>query len=979
MSNLPLREDEQILVEVRRELEQAWLEQMPSYFFRLTSETEKVIWLNSLLIYRYTGAAVALRKDNMLYQVGEVAPQNLIRNLEKIQDEDILGGAIYRSQKPIWEGGEIVEFLRFELWQPEEGEPQHGVTDEELKDVAWDVVQETLGNLTGSWHDEETLRSWLKGFARGFVQNSSPERLAGFLALYLRCREEDSLLVRSQIFWKSDRSGEGFNRILIGTVNPPPTGFILRLARIFERANLRLNRIIVSTAVPPGEEQTQENWIGLSGFYITDHEQKPLLPGDPRYERLMVELSNARLSVLGNAREGGEMPWPLTAAGSWEQNVQRVCAEFLELAFGAVRPLNFNRDSILHAFIQYPVLAEALTLYFHTRCHPWERRKDSEETSLADLEKQLEELNTGVASEDNAVRTVYRGAIAFIASIRRTNFFRDEKAAYSFSLDPEVIRYFEEGAPLYEEIPQSLIYITAADFSGFHVAFSNHARGGLRTVLPRNVLRHQVARRGLLKECYDLAWTQHFKNKDIPEGGAKGIILTRPGVPQRPCQRSFVREFISLMIAREAPERASDMPELKPGGSTLFLGPDENMTNDMIIWIDDFSAKRGTQAGPALMSGHPSQGINHKQYGVTSQGVFAYLEEGLRHLGIEPAQQTFRVKYSGGPDGDVAGNGIRLLIENYPDTAKIVAITDGTGFGHDPEGLNAGELMRLFREGKGIGEFSPVYLGKQGRLLVLSRESQGAPVLYTCREGKAEQEALDPNAANRLHQRGLHEVEAEAFIPAGGRPNTLDETNWHWFLKEGKPTTPLIVEGANLYFTTRARQEIEAKGVLIFKDSSANKCGVITSSYEEVGLLLMGPARFSKLLPEFIPDLMQLLQERARQEARWLLEHYQKGVAEKSLSILSADYSNQVRARRAEIAEQVREDFHKLEQELARQKVSDKQIEDPEQKRLFDAFKAYIPARFLQEVSPFEAWDRLSSDHRLAIIALQLANPLPQH
>ena len=122
MSNLPLREDEQILVEVRRELEQAWLEQMPSYFFRLTSETEKVIWLNSLLIYRYTGAAVALRKDNMLYQVGEVAPQNLVRNLEKIQDEDILGGVIYRSQNPLWEGGEIVEFSRFELWQREDGE-----------------------------------------------------------------------------------------------------------------------------------------------------------------------------------------------------------------------------------------------------------------------------------------------------------------------------------------------------------------------------------------------------------------------------------------------------------------------------------------------------------------------------------------------------------------------------------------------------------------------------------------------------------------------------------------------------------------------------------------------------------------------------------------------------------------------------------------------------------------------------------------
>lgn len=975
MSNLPLREDEQILVEVRRELEQAWLEQMPSYFFRLTSETEKVIWLNSLLIYRYTGAAVALRKENMLYQVGEVAPQNLVRNLEKIQDEDILGAAIYRSQNPLWEGGEIVEFSRFELWQPEDGERGQGVEEKELANVSWDVVQETLGNLTGNWYEEEVLRDWLKGFARGFVQNSSPERLAGFLALYLRCRSEDSLLVRSQIFWKSDRSGEGFNRILIGAANPPPTGFILRLARIFERANLRLNRITVSTAVPPGEEQTPENWIGLSGFYITDHEQKPLLPGDTRYERLMFELRNARLSILGNARTESQAPWPLANAGSWEQNFYRVCAEFLELTFRSVLPLNFNRDSILHALNHYSELAEALALYFYTRCNPWERRKESAETSLTDLQAQLEELNTGVASEDNAVRTTYRAAIAFISSIRRTNFFREEKAAYSFSLEPEIIRHFPEGIPLYEEIPQSLIYITGPDFSGFHVAFSNHARGGLRTVLPRNVLRHQVARRGLLKECYDLSWTQHFKNKDIPEGGAKGIILTRPGIPQRPCQRAFVREFISLMIARESPERAPDMPELKPGGSTLFLGPDENMTNDMIIWIDKFSAEQGTLAGPALMSGHPSQGINHKQYGVTSQGVFAYLEEGLRFLGIEPATQPFRVKYSGGPDGDVAGNGIRLLIENYPDTARIVAITDGTGFGYDPHGLNPDELMRLFREGKGVGEFKPSALGAEARLLVLSRESKNPPVLYTNRSGEVEQEVLDPNAANRLHQRGLHEVEAEAFIPAGGRPNTLDDHNWQWFLRDGKPTSPLIVEGANLYFTAGARSALEAAGTLIFKDSSANKCGVITSSYEELGLLLMGPERFSGLLPKFIPDLMQLLQARSRQEARWLLEHYQKGVPEKSLAFLSGVYSNQVRTNREQIAEQIRETFYELELTLDKQKGNNKKIEDTEQQRLFAAFTAYIPDRFLDEVTSYEAWERLSSDHRLAIIALQLANP----
>ena len=72
----------------------------------------------------------------------------------------------------------------------------------------------------------------------------------------------------------------------------------------------------------------------------------------------------------------------------------------------------------------------------------------------------------------------------------------------------------------------------------------------------------------------------------------------------------------------------------------------------------------------------------------------------------------------------------------------------------------------------------------------------------------------------------------DAFIPAGGRPNTIDMNNYRHFLTpEGKPSAPLIVEGANLFVTTLAREALfKEAGVVIVKDSSANKAGVITSS-----------------------------------------------------------------------------------------------------------------------------------------------------
>lgn len=47
----------------------------------------------------------------------------------------------------------------------------------------------------------------------------------------------------------------------------------------------------------------------------------------------------------------------------------------------------------------------------------------------------------------------------------------------------------------------------------------------------------------------------------------------------------------------------------------------------------------------------------------------------------------------------------------------------------------------------------------------------------------------------RMRNSMVFRVKSDAFVPAGGRPNTIDGTNWRQFLgADGKPTSPLIVE-----------------------------------------------------------------------------------------------------------------------------------------------------------------------------------------
>jgi glutamate dehydrogenase len=76
-------------------------------------------------------------------------------------------------------------------------------------------------------------------------------------------------------------------------------------------------------------------------------------------------------------------------------------------------------------------------------------------------------------------------------------------------------------------------------------------------------------------------------------------------------------------------------------------------------------------------------------------------------------------------------------------------------------------------------------------------------------------------ARNSMHNR----LVADAFISAGGRPNTIDKNNYHHFLMpDGKPSAPLIVEGANLFLTAEAQEALfEEAGVTIVKDSSPTR------------------------------------------------------------------------------------------------------------------------------------------------------------
>jgi len=91
------------------------------------------------------------------------------------------------------------------------------------------------------------------------------------------------------------------------------------------------------------------------------------------------------------------------------------------------------------------------------------------------------------------------------------------------------------------------------------------------------------------------------------------------------------------------------------------------------------------------------------------------------------------------------------------------------------------------------------------------------------------------------------EVVADFFVPCGGRPDSINTSNVDkLFLPNGKCRFKYIVEGANLFISEPARRVLIDAGVIIFKDSSANKGGVTSSSFEVLAALSLNDAEFKE-------------------------------------------------------------------------------------------------------------------------------------
>ncbi|KAG1869058.1 Glutamate/Leucine/Phenylalanine/Valine dehydrogenase-domain-containing protein [Suillus subalutaceus] len=422
---------------------------------------------------------------------------------------------------------------------------------------------------------------------------------------------------------------------------------------------------------------------------------------------------------------------------------------------------------------------------------------------------------------------VLESFLIFNKHVLKTNFYQPTKVALSFRLAPNFLPQGEYPTPLF-----GMFLVIGNEFRGFHIRFRDVARGGIRIVMSRNEENYMINKRMLFDENYGLAATQSLKNKDIPEGGAKGTILPSLGAPPRRCFEKYIDAIIDLLIPNHSSGIKERHVDLYGKEEWLFFGPDEG-TADMMDWAALHARDRGAETWwKTFTTGKSAEllgGVPHDTYGMTSLSIRQYVLGIYKQFAMRETDIT-KVQ-TGGPDGDLGSNEILLSSD------KTVAIIDGSGVLADPVGINRKELVRLAKLRLPVSHFDKTKLSKDGYLVKVEEQDVKLP------SGEV---VLDGNDfRNGAHFR----FKADLFVPCGGRPEAVNISNVAALTDtEGKPHFKYIVEGANLFFTQQARLHLEKRRVVMFKDSSANKGGVTSSSLEVLAGLALTTQEYLDLM-----------------------------------------------------------------------------------------------------------------------------------
>ena len=856
-----------------------WLiNHMHPYFF-ITFGPEKEALLNLCINLHTLGEnhQLTLRDTDAKLVIATLnKPGTLFRTLNALTDKAIIYEEMVHSNANLPGQGCQLEIQKFHFLTNKE--IQEPISFFRGKGRIRKALQEHYPQF--NFREFDTIFSYFLGNNPDYVMLSPAIRVARAMWLYQSAIRQGGAFL--DIEPTLDERGREESRLTFSVINPLVKGYIGQVIEIFFRLNIATRRNYILEI----DDGTQK--VTILTAYITTRDGEPIHKDMPLFSLIESELYNTRVINI-QSRTYREMVVGNVLTGP-EGSLLTAIDTFVHTNLAHAFPYRFSLEETQDAFFTHLQLTREILNLFEKKFHPHtEKRlaKEVLEDEYRRIQTMIEEYNTGHALLDETRRIMFTVALLFVQYTLKTNFFVTHKKTLSFRLDPLYMKYLPEEIRdnLPPDPPFRITFFCHRVGSGYHFGFSDIARGGFRTIIARTKDDFDSAMSTIFKEAMVLAHTQHLKNKDIYQGGSKIAVVMRAfdlkeqeKVTNRlyNLQRGVINAFLDIFVTRDGKPVDPKVVDYYGGDEPIEVGPDENMHDSMIEWMAERAQEREYMLGGGIISSKKI-GINHKEYGVTSLGVLKFVERALQELGIDAHSEHFTVKLTGGPNGDVAGNEIKVLLARCS-SAQITSITDTSGVIYDPTGLDKQELGSLIHR-HDIERFSPDRLN-EGGFILYSREQKKEGLVDLFKKATRDKDGLreewvSPDQFHAQFENLIFSHYTDVFIPCGGRPETIHMGNWQkLFDEKGNPTTRAIVEGANSFISPEAREEIQKHGIIILKDASANKCGVICSSYEIIGGLLMKDREFIEHKDAYVSDVLKILEKRAVDESELIFRRH---------------------------------------------------------------------------------------------------------
>ena len=505
-----------------------WLsENMHPYFFiTMKEERDSIVDLAMKLSDISSERKIVLTdQDRKLILARADVPGSLYDTLKTLREREISYAEMSHSYGPIPGIGRTLEIQRFEFNRKGHEEIAHAGDIEipsEIRNPVLSMMKRLYPGFDFKAFDPMLKLLWLND--ESYVRISPPERIARVLNLYQEGKRHDGLYL--DVETKEENGvGQKESRLLFSVGNPPQREFLTQVGEIFQRLDIGVRRsycLIINTGIHP---------YFLGTFYVLTHQGELIEKGGSLFEELKAELYNTQI-LSTESRTYTTFVADRIMTGE-EASLTDAFIGFCHTVLAHNHQERFDKGFVRDAFHSEPNLTLKLIDLFRRKFKPHEtNRKAHYEKGLREIEGIISEYNTGHRYLDETRKTVFRASLSFVKHALKTNAFVPEKHALAFRLDPAFLAELgpEFTSDLPDATPFRITFFFSRQAQGFHIGFSDIARGGWRTIVCRTPDELSTNTRSVFREVFVLAHTQHLKNKDIYQGGSKlTIVMGRNG------------------------------------------------------------------------------------------------------------------------------------------------------------------------------------------------------------------------------------------------------------------------------------------------------------------------------------------------------------------------------------------------------------------------------------------------------------------